>query len=42
MAERVFNIQRWTPMDRSGHFAALERPETLGADIRAFFRPFRG
>jgi hypothetical protein len=42
MAERVFNIQRWTPMDRGGHFAALERPETLGADIRAFFRPFRG
>ena len=42
MAERVFNIQRWTPMDRGGHFAALEQPEALAADIRAFFRPFRG
>jgi pimeloyl-ACP methyl ester carboxylesterase len=42
MAERVFNIQRWTSMDRGGHFAALEQPEALAADIRAFFRPFRG
>jgi microsomal epoxide hydrolase len=42
MAERVFNIQRWTPMDRGGHFAALEQPEALAADIRAFFWPFRG
>jgi pimeloyl-ACP methyl ester carboxylesterase len=29
-------------MDRGGHFAALEQPEALAADIRAFFRPFRG
>jgi pimeloyl-ACP methyl ester carboxylesterase len=42
MAERVFNIQRWTPIDRGGHFAALEQPEALATDIRAFFRPFRG
>ena len=40
--ERIYNIQRWTPMDRGGHFAALEQPEALAADIRAFFRPFRG
>ncbi len=41
MAERVFNIQRWTVMERGGHFAALEQPEALAADIRDFFRPFR-
>jgi len=37
----VLNIQRWTTADRGGHFAALEQPEVLAADIRAFFRPFR-
>jgi pimeloyl-ACP methyl ester carboxylesterase len=42
MAERVFNIQRWTTMDHGGHFAALEQPEALAADIRVFFRQFRG
>lgn len=41
MAERVFNIQHWTTMERGGHFAALEQPEALVADIRDFFRPFR-
>lgn len=40
-AERFFNIQRWTEMPRGGHFAALEEPELLAADIRAFFRPLR-
>jgi len=42
MAERVLNIQRWTTAERGGHFAALEQPEALAADMRAFFRPFRG
>ena len=41
-AERFFNIQRWTEMPRGGHFAALEEPELLAEDIRAFFRPLRG
>ena len=41
MAERVLNIQRWTTMASGGHFAALEQPEALAADIRAFFRSFR-
>lgn len=40
-AERFFNIQRWTEMPRGGHFAALEEPELLVDDIRAFFRPLR-
>ncbi len=42
LAERVFNIRRWTPMAKGGHFAALEQPEALAEDLRAFFRPFRG
>ena len=38
-AERFFNVQRWTEMPRGGHFAAMEEPELLADDIRAFFRP---
>jgi len=40
-AARFFNLQRWTEMPRGGHFAALEEPELLAADLRAFFRPLR-
>lgn len=40
-AERSLRIERWTQMPRGGHFAALEEPELLAADIRAFFRPLR-
>jgi pimeloyl-ACP methyl ester carboxylesterase len=39
--ERVFDVQRWTPMPKGGHFAAFEQPELLAEDIRSFFRPFR-
>ncbi|MDH3604391.1 MAG: epoxide hydrolase [Candidatus Tectomicrobia bacterium] len=39
--ERSFNIQHWTEMPSGGHFAALEEPERLVDDIRAFFRPLR-
>ena len=39
--ERFFNIQRWTEMPRGGHFAAMEEPELLAEDIRAFFHPLR-
>ena len=31
----------WTEMPRGGHFAALEQPDLLVEDIRAFFRPLR-
>ncbi|MHB8574938.1 MAG: epoxide hydrolase family protein [Dehalococcoidia bacterium] len=41
-AERALNIQRWTEMPRGGHFAAMEEPELLIDDVRAFFRPLRG
>jgi pimeloyl-ACP methyl ester carboxylesterase len=36
--ERGYNVKRWTEMPRGGHFAAVEQPELLAADIRAFFR----
>lgn len=40
-AARLCNLQRWTAMPAGGHFAALEQPEALVEDIRAFFRPLR-
>lgn len=40
-AQRFFNVQHWTQMPRGGHFAAMEEPELLAEDIRAFFRPLR-
>ncbi len=40
-AERRYNVQHWTNMPRGGHFAALEEPELLVEDLRAFFRPLR-
>ncbi len=36
--ERFFDVRRWTEMPRGGHFAAMEEPELLVEDIRAFFR----
>ena len=39
--ERVYNIARWTEMPHGGHFAALEQPELLVEDIRAFARSVR-
>ena len=38
LAERTENIVRWTEFDRGGHFAAMEQPELLVGDVRAFFR----
>lgn len=40
-AERFFNVQHWAEMPRGGHFAALEEPGLLVADLREFFRPAR-
>jgi pimeloyl-ACP methyl ester carboxylesterase len=37
-AERVYNVARWTVMPRGGHFAAMEEPALLAADIREHFR----
>ncbi|WP_211304383.1 epoxide hydrolase family protein [Umezawaea tangerina] len=38
IAERTNRIVRWTELDRGGHFAAMEQPELLVDDVRAFFR----
>jgi microsomal epoxide hydrolase len=40
-AERSNNIVHWSEFDRGGHFAAMEEPDLLIADIRKFFRRFR-
>ena len=40
-AEREATIVRWTDVDHGGHFAALEEPELLTADVREFFRTLR-
>ncbi|HEY3653714.1 MAG TPA: epoxide hydrolase [Steroidobacteraceae bacterium] len=42
IAEKVYDIRRWTKMAKGGHFAALEQPEALVHEIREFFRPLRG
>ncbi|MBT2339801.1 MULTISPECIES: epoxide hydrolase family protein [Pseudomonas] len=39
--QRCYNVERWTMMPRGGHFAALEQPQLLAEDIRAFFRTCR-
>lgn len=39
--EQYFNLERYTVMDRGGHFPAVENPKSLGADIAAFFRSLR-
>ena len=39
--EQQYNLTRWTEMPRGGHFAAMEQPDLLVDDIRAFFRPLR-
>jgi len=42
VAERGYaNIQRWTVETSGGHFAALERPDVLAREVRAFFAPLR-
>ena len=37
-ASQTSNIVRWSEFGRGGHFAALEAPDLLTADIREFFR----
>ncbi|OCB22542.1 hypothetical protein A5689_17720 [Mycobacterium intracellulare subsp. yongonense] len=37
IAKDHFQIEQWTPMPRGGHFAAVEQPDLLLADIQKFF-----
>lgn len=41
LAEKQNAVVRWTEFDRGGHFAAMETPELLVQDLRAFFGPLR-
>ncbi|MEG8024740.1 hypothetical protein QP162_10365 [Sphingomonas aurantiaca] len=40
-AEKTYDIVQWTEMPAGGHFAALEQPDLLLADMRRFSRPDR-
>jgi pimeloyl-ACP methyl ester carboxylesterase len=40
-AEQANNIVHWSDIDAGGHFAALETPDLLVADVRAFFAGLR-
>ena len=38
LAEKTYtDIRRWTRFEKGGHFAALEQPEALAREVRAFF-----
>ncbi len=39
--EPRYDIRRWTLMPKGGHFAAMEQPQLLVDDVRAFFRALR-
>ncbi len=39
--EKMYNVTQWSVMPSGGHFAAMEEPQALVEDIRAFFRPLR-
>lgn len=40
-AERYYNLKRWNVAENGGHFAPMEVPEVLVADLREFFRALR-
>lgn len=41
IVEREHNVVHWSEFDRGGHFAAMEAPDLLVRDIRAFFQELR-
>ncbi|TDB93113.1 epoxide hydrolase family protein [Actinomadura sp. 7K534] len=41
LVERVYDVAHWTEFDRGGHFPAIEAPDLLTGDVRAFFRRLR-
>ena len=40
-SEPGHNIVHWTDFDEGGHFAAMEKPELLVADLRRFRNALR-
>lgn len=41
IAERENNVVHWSEFERGGHFPAMEVPDLLVGDVRAFFRGLR-
>ncbi|UFS98094.1 epoxide hydrolase family protein [Nocardia huaxiensis] len=41
IAEKQNTVVHWSEFDRGGHFAAMETPDLLTADVREFFRKLR-
>jgi microsomal epoxide hydrolase len=39
--DRLYDVQHWTRFQKGGHFAAMEEPAALVADVRTFFRSLR-
>ena len=37
LCQRLYNVSRWTEMPRGGHFAPIEEPRLVAADLRDFF-----
>jgi pimeloyl-ACP methyl ester carboxylesterase len=43
LAARTYtDIRQWSVMEKGGHFAALEQPAALAAEVERFFRPLAG
>jgi pimeloyl-ACP methyl ester carboxylesterase len=41
-AEKTYDVVHWSDMSSGGHFAALEQPEVMLADLRAFIATVAG
>jgi microsomal epoxide hydrolase len=41
LAEPYYDIVRWVDIEHGGHFPAMENPDALVDELRAFFRPLR-
>ena len=39
--DRLYRVARWTEMPKGGHFPAMEQPQLLADDVRAFARSLR-
>jgi epoxide hydrolase len=39
--KQLTNVHYWNELDKGGHFAAFEQPETFVDEVRASFRPLR-
>ncbi len=38
LAERAYNVARWSEMPSGGHFAAMEEPDVFSKDVIEFFK----